>query len=299
MLDDQKFLADLQDSNADVRFAAWRQAGQASPAVIPQLGKLAASSQPGSAKAAREALATMTHAVGKDPSAPIRAAVVKGLLDLSGDGYALPVRVHALRLLSGIAGPDAVPALVKWIQQPDLREEVVFCLERIPGPAAAKALLAAYRDAPDIFKPRLLAALGHLRVAEAVGLCTEAMRSANAEIAVAAVKAFGRIGAKPATPPALPDPKTLSAWQQIERLDGILRYAEARAKEGDAAEALRVYRQALERPEEHWQCAAVIGLARLGSAEAAAVLLTRLNSPNSTVRITARNAWKSMAASKA
>jgi hypothetical protein len=298
MPDDQKFLSDLQSDNADVRFAAWRQAGAVSPAVIPQLGKLAASPKPGVAKAAREALTTMAHSVGKDPAAAPRAAVVKGLVDLTGAGYALPVRVLALRLLSGIAGDDSVPAIAKWLPNPDLFEEAVYCLERIPGNVSIQALMAFYGSAKDEFKPRVLAALGHRRAAEAAGLCAEAMKSPNTDIAVAGMKAFGRIGAKPPAAPQFPDPAKLSEWQKIEEMDSLLRYADAQAKEGSAAEAMRIYKTALDRPEEHWQCAAIIGIARFGTPEAAAAIMPKLKSGNRTVRITAENAWKSMAAPK-
>jgi HEAT repeat protein len=65
------------------------------------------------------------------------------------------------------------------------------------------------------------------------------------------------------------------------------------------AEALAVYRSALERPQEHWQCAAVIGLARIGSADAVAAILPKLKSDNRKVRVAAENAWKSMAGTKA
>ncbi len=297
MPDDKKFLDDLQSESADVRFAAWRQAGEASPAVIGPLGKLVGSEKPGVAKAAREALTTMTHAVGKDTGAANRAAVVKGLLDLAGAGSALPVRVHALRLLSGVAGEGSVAAIARWIQAPDVREEVVYCIERIPGDASIKALLAAYKDAGDDFKPRILAALGHRRAGEALALSVEAMRSPNQEIAVAAVKAFGRIGRKPAGVLRPPEEKGLSEWQRIDQLDSLLRYADAQAKGGDVAEAMRIYRSALERPQEHWQCAAIIGIAKIGTAEAAAAILPKLKSNHRTVRITAEKAWKSMAAS--
>jgi len=295
MPDDQKFLADIQSDSADARFSAWRQAGEVSPSVIPQLGKLAASASPGVAKAAREALTTMTHSVGKDPAAPNRAAVVKGLLEVAGGGFALPARVHALRLLSGIAGEDSVPAIARRIHDPDLREEAAYAIERIPGDASVKALMAAYKEANDDFKPRILAALGHRRAPDAAGLCVEAMRSANKDIAVAGVKAFGRIGRKPASPPRLPDEKSLSEWQRIDTMDSMLRYADAQGREGNAAEAMRIYRTALERPEPHWQCAAVIGLARLASSEAAAAIFPKLKSDNRIVRITAEKAWKSMA----
>ena len=298
MADDQKFLADIQSDSADTRFTAWRQAGEASPAVIPQLGKLAAG-QNGVGKAAREALTTMAHSVGKDPASANRAGVVKGLLAVSGPDYPLPARVHALRLLSGVALEDSVPAIAKWMGGAELREEAVYCLERIPGEASNKALMAAYKDAPDDFKPRILAALGHRRAPGAVGLCLEAMRSPNKDIAVMGARAFGRIGKKPATAPRYPDTKALSDTQATDVMDGMLRYADAQVKEGNMAEAMAVYKGALERPQEHWQCAAVIGLARIGSADAAAAILPKLKSDNRTVRITAENAWKSMAGTKA
>ncbi len=295
MPDEKTFLSDIQSENADIRFAAWRQAGDVAPSVITQLGNLVASGQPGVSKAAREALTTMVHSVGKDAAAPNRAAVVKGLLEIAGPAYALPVRVHALRLLSHIAAEDSVPAIAEFIHDADLREEVVYCIERIPGSASTKTLIASYKEAKDDFKPRILYALGHLRAPDAAGLCTGAMRSANKEIAMAGVKAFGRIGRKPDSQPRYPDPKDLSEWQTIDRMDSMLRYADAQAKEGNSAEAMRIYRTALERSEEHWQCAAIIGIAKLGSADAAAMIYPKLKSENRKVRITAGNAWKGMA----
>ncbi|MGO9970159.1 MAG: hypothetical protein ACLPY2_23100 [Bryobacteraceae bacterium] len=59
-----------------------------------------------------------------------------------------------------------------------------------------------------------------------------------------AVRAFGRIGRKPATPPRYSDPKTLSGTQAVDDIDGMLRYAEAQV-----AEAIAIYKGALDR---HW-----------------------------------------------
>ena len=291
----QKFLSDIQSDNADVRFAAWRQAGEVDAETIPQLGKLAASENPGVAKAAREALTTIAHSVGKEISAPKRAGVVKRLVEVGGAGYSIPVRALAYRLLSQVAGDDVVPAIAKSIHDTDLREEVVYCLERIPGSASLKALQAAYRDAKDDFKPRILAALGHRRAEEAVGLYLEAMRSPNKDIAVAAMKAFGRIGRKPSAAPRFPDAAGLSDWQKIEHMDSLLRYADAQVSQGNHAEAMKFYRIAFDRPEEHWQCAAIIGIAKMGTPEAATVIFPKLSSGNRTVRITAENAWKGIA----
>jgi HEAT repeat protein len=257
------------------------------PEVIPELGRLAASDKPGVAKAAREALQTLVHAR--------RGTVATQVLALTGTAYALPVRAFAFRLLSLIGGDDAVPAVARYLRDPELREEAAFCLERIPGAASIKALAAAYKDAPDDFKPRLLAGLGHRRAAEALPVVIEALRSSNPEIALAATKAYGRIGKKPASPPRLPDASSLSEWQKIEHLDSLLRWADAQVREGNHADALKIYQTALARPEEHWQCAALIGIAKLGTAEAAAVIFPKLKSPHPKVRITARQAWQSLA----
>lgn len=295
-MDTQTFLAAIQSPNPEERFAAWRAAGQVSPSVIPELGKLAGAQNPGVAKAAMEALTTMTHSVGKDPRSANRGAVVRGILDLNSPSYALPVRVQALRLASGIAGEDAVPTIVKEIQNPELREEVVYCLERIPGDASIQALINAYKGAADDFKPRILAALGHRAAGAAASLCNEAMRSPNKEIAMAGAKAFARIGSKLPAAADFPPETGLSAWQKIERMDSLLRYADAQAKEGNAKEALAIYKAALDHAQEQFQCAAIIGIGKLATGDAAILILPKLKSPIRNVRITARDVWKRIAA---
>jgi HEAT repeat protein len=292
MADTQKLLADLQSKDKDVRFAAWRAADRSNADAIPQLGKLAASSEPGVAKAAREALTTMTHSVGRDTSG--RGPVVSGLLKITAAEYPVQVRSLAFRLLSQIAGEDSIPAIVKSFSAPDVREEAIYAVERIPGTAANKALMAAYKDAKDDFKPRILFALGHRRSEDAAALCAEAMRSTNKDISVAASRAFGRIGKKIAAAPKYPE-SGLSFQQTVDVNDAQMRYADGQASQGAKAEALRVYKTFLDRPEEHLQCAAIVGIAKLGTPEAAAAIQPKLSSTDRKVRITAMNAWKAMA----
>ncbi len=292
-MDTQTFLKNMQSNDADVRFNAWRAAGEVDPVVVGELGKLAASSTPGIARAAREALTTMTHSVGKDVKAPKREAVVSGLLNLNN--AALPVRIHALRLLSNIAGEDAVGAIAKDIHNPDLREEVVYCLERIPGDASVEALLQAYPKAKDDFKPRLLAAFGHRRYAKAVEVCTKASKSSDGALAVAGFKALARIGPSMSSALSLPAAEGLTETQKTDVVDSRLRIADAQAKAGNKAAALNMYKAILERTEEHFQCAAIVGIAKLGSADAAALILPQIKNANRNVRITAQNAWKGMA----
>lgn len=282
----EKLISDIQSGDKEVRFAAWRAAGDADASAIGELGKLAVSSNPGVAKAAREAITTMVHAVGKDTADGRRGAVVKELMALGGGGNPLAARVLACRLLSDIAPESEAGAIAKWLLEADVREEAIYCLERIPGAGVNQVLVGAYRTAPDEFKPRILATLGHRRAGEAASLCVAAMRSGKASISAAAVSAFGRIGKKPAG---------AFQWPKGADVDAMLRYADHQREQGNGAEAMRIYKAVMGRPEEHLQCAAVIGLARLGTPEAAAAVYPLLKSGNRKVRLTAMKAWKGMA----
>ena len=294
--DQAKFLAELQNENAGVRYAAWIRAGEMDPQVVLPLAKLLVADNPGIRKAADEALKKIVHSVGKEPGGKKRAAVVQSLLDLLGKDQPKWAPTVALRHLSVLAGDEAVPKVAKLLQDPELDEEAAFCLERIPGKAATTALIASLASAKDAFKPRILAALGHRRAEEATEVCAGAMASPNTEIALAGMKALARIGKKPAGPLRPPDYESLSAWQKVEFADSALRYADAQVQRGNTAEALKLYQLALSTPEEHLQCAALIGIAKIGTAEAAAAIFPRLSSGSITVRITAEKAWNSFTA---
>jgi len=307
---EDKFLADISSDDPDVRFAAWDIAAEMDTAVIPALGKLLAAEDPGVRKAAAEALNNIVHSVGKEvnpaglranagrPNNPgesdKRQQVVGKLLEVLAGSGDHAEKVAALRHLSLLATTDDVLAIAKFVADPKLREEAVFSLERIPGKTSEEALLAALPDAADDFKPRILAALGHRRAEEAISACLDAMKSPDTTIAMAGMKAAARIGAKTGGQVKLPDYDSLSEWQKTEYTDSMLRYADAQVEQGNTEDALPIYQAALQRDEGHWQCAAIIGLAKVGTAEAAAAIFPKLESDDNTVRITAQKAWVAM-----
>jgi hypothetical protein len=125
------------------------------------------------------------------------------------------------------------------------------------------------------------------------------MQSADKDVATAGLRAFGRIGRKPAAVVKYPSTAGLSAWQVIEHMDSRLRYADAQVAAGNHAEAMAVYRTALEAPQEHWQCAAIIGIAGMRTAQAAAAIFPKLKSPNRKVRMAAQHAWRKLGLAEA
>jgi HEAT repeat protein len=289
----EKLLSELQDRNADTRYAAWVRAAGADPEVTPELGKLLTAAEPGVRKAADEALKKLVHSVGREPGRR-RAEVVKQLLALTGASRPKWVRTVALRHLSAIGGDETVAATEKMLRDPEMQEEAVFCIERIPGAAADNALIAAAGDVKDDFKPRVLAALGHRRTAAAAPLCAAAMTSPNIEIALAAMKALGRIGREPGEGPKPPAYDSLGDFQKVEFTDSVLRYADGMVESGRVDVAIGLYKAALARPDEHLQCAAIIGLGKTKDARAAALIEPKRQSTQRNVRITAERVWAAM-----
>jgi HEAT repeat protein len=294
-----KFLIDIRNDNADVRYGAWSRAGEMDPEVIPALGKLLVAEPPGVRKAAGEGLKNIVHSVGKTAGGSRRAAVVRQLIALTGDGQAIWVRTVALRHLSLIGGDETVPAAAKLLRNAELQEEAAFCLERIPGSVSTAALMSALPEVGDPFKPRILAALGHRGAEEAADLCGAAVASKNMDIALAGMKATARIGKMPAVELKLPNYDSLSGWQKVEYADSVLRFADEQMRRGAAGHAVKLYGDFLKRPEEHLQCAAIIGLSKTNTPEAASLIFTKLKSDNNNVHITAMKAWAAMAPAKA
>jgi len=308
---EDKFLAGIRSDDEDANYAAWSTADQVEPSVIPALSELLASKKANVRKAAEEALKNIVHSVGKtiitsnlganvgrpDASGKMdrRQLVVMNLLSLLEGKRQEIEKTTALRHLSLIATSDAVEKIALLANDPILREEAVYCLERIPGKTSEEALLGALSSASDEFQPRILAALGHRRAEEAVGACIEAMQSSDREIAMAGMKAWARIGIAMGEDIDFPDYDSLNVWQKIEFDDSLLRYADAQVEKGNHTEAQGIYLQTLDREKEHLQCAAIIGLAKIGTAEAAAAIFPKLESADNTVRITAQQAWARMA----
>ena len=308
---EDRFLDGLRSDDEDANYEAWSSAGDMDPSVIPAVSELLTSKKPNVRKAAEESLKNIVHSVGKaiDPRSlgantgrpddpgrmDRRQQVVMQLRSIVDGRRHLTEKTTAFRHLSLIATTDDVNAIAAHIRNPELREEAAFCLERIPGKASEEALLAALPSAADDFKPRILAALGHRRADEAVDACVDAMGAPDPAIAIAGMKAWGRIGTSSGSDMAFPDRDSLTEWQSIEFDDSMLRFADGQLEKGNSSEAASIYLETLEREEEHLQCAAIIGLAKIGTAEAAAAIFPKLDSDNNTVRITARQAWQRLA----
>ena len=267
------FLKAIAGSDIEARFAAWRSAAAQPITVMPDLIALTRSSDPGVAKAAAEALTTIVHGCEK-AGVERRRSVAAVLLNAPG--------ALTLRLASLVAEESSAALVAQSLGNATLREEAIYCLERIPGVGVDRLLIEAYPKAAVDFQPRILAALGHRRSEVAAALCASAMSSPNAEIAQAGARAYGRIG------------KAAGAvFRDLD--DSQLRFADAQAGAGNVSAAIEIYKLYLIRPEEHWQCAAIVGLGKIANPVAVSAILPMLKSPNTRVRLTAKKTWEKIA----
>lgn len=267
------FLKAIAGSDIEARFAAWRSAAAQPITVMPELIALARSSDPGVAKAAAEALTTLVHGCEK-AGLERRRSAVNLLLNAPS--------ALTLRLASLVADEPSAALVAQRLGDATLREEAIYCLERIPGAGVDRLLIEAYPKAAVDFQPRILAALGHRKSEAGAALCASAMSSPNAEIAQAGARAYGRIGKAAG-----------GVFRDLD--DSQLRFADAQAAAGNVSAAIEIYKLYLIRPEEHWQCAGIVGLGKIANPVAISAILPMLKSTNARVRITAKKTWEEIA----
>ncbi len=291
----QQFIEDIKSDKEEVQLEAWTNADQEDPEVILPLSELLVSDNIKISKAADEALKRITHSVGKKLEGERWEQVVGNYVKVLEGDYPTWSKGIALRHLSKIGKEGCVESAVKLIGKEDLREEVVFCLERIPGKKATMALVEAVDDADEDFKPRILVALGKREDPAGLPPLITAMGSDNNEIAITAMKAVSNIG-KQVDAPKLPEYNELSRWKKFEYVDSWLRYCDKLVEKGNTEDTFGIYRTILENSQdEHFRCAAVVSLSKMGISKAKNLIQNRVeNDPSYIVQITAKKALETL-----
>lgn len=283
------FIAMIQSKDPEQQLQAWKIADRQPPEVIAALADMTISDDPSVEKAALECIGKIVHSVGKDPDDPKRQAVIDQLVSLL-NREPVDVRVTALRLLSLIARGADAPRIAAWIQHPQLREEVVFCLERIPAPEATQTLIDLLKLVPDEFVPRILYALGHRQDKEAAPVIGEYLSSPDVNILTAALKAIGRIGVHPGIAP--PPIESMPLRVKKAAFDSGLRFADKQIEQNNIDMAKSVLNQLYEGREndldDHYLCAGIIVAAKIDDPEVAKSVVKLLAHKHYIVRDTAR-----------
>ncbi len=290
--DQDAFLEGISSGDSKKIAQAWKTAEKQDPSVILPLGKLLSHETFAVRKGASECLLKLAHSIGKDNKCPRRKAITNYFLQLLECDKTS--QVFAFRTLSLIADGDSVPYIVPFLNDDDLFEEAIFCLERIPCPSVGKVLVEALGIFPDQHKPRIMAALAHIKEAKAVPLLAELFKSDDKELAVLAMKAISRIGVKPEERLSPPDYKSLSFRQQKMYMDSVLRFCDEMIKQGaiDIPKGIlgEILKQEDDEFEEQIFCAAIVSASKLTDADAAKAICKQLGRTSYIIRDTAEKA---------
>ncbi len=175
MSDSKELIEQIKSADVNVRYAAWNNAGAAGAAAVIPLADQMAVPDRDMAKAAKEAMHRVVHFAARPYGAQAGRAVAAELEKVAAQPERPRiVRVETLKWLALVGDNDSIPALVKLLQDPVVREDARLALERIPGDASLAALTDAQKTASDDFKSNLSQSIYMRKVtAQSLGIKAE------------------------------------------------------------------------------------------------------------------------------
>ncbi|MCX5770708.1 MAG: discoidin domain-containing protein [Candidatus Hydrogenedentes bacterium] len=142
----------------------------------------------------RESLTVVSDAVRDSQANPgQRKALVAKLVAILASDATIEGKDFACRQLSIAGGDEAVPALAKLLPSPDTSNMARYALERIPGPAADKALIDALTATSGLVQIGIINSLGMRHTQAAVKPLAGLAKADDAPAAEAACAALAKI----------------------------------------------------------------------------------------------------------
>ena len=147
------------------------------------------------------------------------------------------------RQLSLIESEQAVDVLIPMLTNPKVADMARYALERIPGAQVDQKLRNSLTQVPEATRVGIVATLGVRQDSRAVPVLAQYLTEDDAQLAVAAAAALGRIGTAEAGATLLEKKDEVSAEVQQRLLDALLSCAEHLLDQDKPAEAAKLYEQ--------------------------------------------------------
>jgi type 1 glutamine amidotransferase len=148
---------------------------------------------------------------------------------------------YACRELSIIGTAQSVPVLAGMLTNQEYSDMARYALERIPGPAADKALRAALPKAEGKAKIGIVNSLGERGCKPAAAEIAKLVGNSDKLLAGAAISALGKIGGPEALKGLDKALQTAPDNQKMAVYDAYLKVADKMVAEGNRAQAQRIY----------------------------------------------------------
>ena len=227
--------------------------------------------------AAFAGLAAYDHGKPRDPLFAIESAIAQSSNDpaqreriaarlaaaLTDAKMSKAARQFLCRQLERVGTEAHVPLLAKLLDDADTMEFARRALEAIPGDGASAALRAALPKRKGTALVGLINALGERRDPEAAGLLAERLRGDDADVAIAAARALGKIGTKEAAEALMAVDRRGPPPVRRAAVEAELACAETVAAQGDRKLAGGMYLRLLDSKAARLRAAALTGLVKM------------------------------------
>ncbi|NIA13813.1 MAG: hypothetical protein GWP08_07005 [Nitrospiraceae bacterium] len=210
----------------------------------------------------REPLTVVADAIRDSQNDPqVRAKLEDAMVVLLRSKSTRDAKDFACRQLALIGTDKTVPALAAMLGPSDTSDMARYALERIPGAAADKALIAALGRTSGVVKVGVINSLGARECAAALGKLGPLAKGGDVAIAEAAIAALGKIGSADAAAALVAARGRVADEVYPAWVDAYLLCADRARKAGDAAGAADRYAELLEDELARVRVAAFMGLA--------------------------------------
>ena len=183
------------------------------------------------------------HVIASRDVPATRRQLAAQLTRVLASGASSAGRLFAAKQLWRIGAAEDVPPLAKLLTDPAKAETARYALERIPGPEATSALLAALPNVYGSVRAGVVDSLGERRDSAAVPALEWLVGNADAASATAALAALAKIGGDEAlailSKVAMEGPARL----RPAAADAYLRCADSLLAEGATVKAAAIYRE--------------------------------------------------------
>ncbi len=229
--------------------------------------------------ASREPLTVISDAVrDSQGDSDARAWLEKTLVGLLRGKSSRDAKDFACRQLAIIGTDATVPMLASMLGPADTSDMARYALERIPGPAADKALLSALGRTSGKAKVGVINSLGARASAEAVDKLASLAKSSDAAVAGAAMAALGKIANGPACTALAAMGGKVNEQLHPTWADAYLLCADRAQAGGDSAKAAGMYAKMMEDGDLRVKVAAFVGYAKAAPTEAVPLVVQALMS---------------------
>jgi HEAT repeat protein len=171
-----------------------------------------------------------------------RGLLIERLAGMLGTDAPHAAKDYICRKLSLIGNAGAVPAIAPLLTDEKLSHMGRYALERMPDPAAVKAMRDAVSKVSGKLKVGMINSLGVRRDTEATAMLTGLLSDSDAQIAAAAAAALGVIGTPEAAKVLGDFVKKAPDGLKLAAADAYLAAAEQLLKDGKKLEAMTAYK---------------------------------------------------------